>query len=290
MFDDDLYVAGYFTDAGDVEANGIARWDGDDWHALIDGSTPGVDPDGFTEHLHVFEDELIVGGFFDQAGEQAIAHLARWDGTSWSEFEALAGPQITSPVSAIHEFGGELIVAVAQGIFDDNRIARWTDTQWQALNRPDQAPFDVFYDTAIEHEGDLFLGHSFDVAAGVSSWNMSHWTRDTATISEVAVSDPTDRGNDVVLPVQVRVIGLEMRPDAGTMRVETNTGAYCQTDALTETGEHEVQFECDITLDEGVAAHLVAHYSGTALHTNSTSDPVPLMMFEPIFDDRFQGD
>ena len=30
----DLYVSGAFTRAGDVEANGIARWDGGKWFAL----------------------------------------------------------------------------------------------------------------------------------------------------------------------------------------------------------------------------------------------------------------
>ncbi|MCK4774740.1 MAG: hypothetical protein KAT30_08135, partial [Candidatus Krumholzibacteria bacterium] len=30
----DLYVGGYFNNIGGIEACGIARWDGQDWHAM----------------------------------------------------------------------------------------------------------------------------------------------------------------------------------------------------------------------------------------------------------------
>ncbi len=93
VFDDDgdgpnppaLYAAGWFTMAGGMPANNIARWDGTSWSPLGDGVNREVCS------LVVFDDDgpgprppaLCVGGYFTMAGGQPANCLARWDGSSW---------------------------------------------------------------------------------------------------------------------------------------------------------------------------------------------------------------
>lgn len=81
----ELYIGGYFTQAGNAQAIGIARWDGKEWHA-VDG---GVN--GYVLELHVLEASeaptLLVAGTFDYAGDTPVSHIAQWDGLNWTAFD-----------------------------------------------------------------------------------------------------------------------------------------------------------------------------------------------------------
>ncbi len=78
-----LYAGGYFTSAGGVDTNNIARWNGEAW-ASIAGGTSGYDP--FVLAFSIFDDDgggpvlpaLYVGGGFTMAGALRSGHIARW--------------------------------------------------------------------------------------------------------------------------------------------------------------------------------------------------------------------
>ena len=78
--DGSLYAAGLFGRVGDIEARGIARWDGAAWHALGAGLGDGspaalaLAPGG----------DLYAGGYFRSAGGAPARGLARWDGAAWT--------------------------------------------------------------------------------------------------------------------------------------------------------------------------------------------------------------
>ena len=82
--DGNLYAGGYFTTAGGIAANHIAKWDGASWGALDSGMdcskcvvwALAADGDG----------NLYAGGYFTTAGGVAANGIARWDGvtSSWS--------------------------------------------------------------------------------------------------------------------------------------------------------------------------------------------------------------
>src|SRR5947207_797535 len=59
---DDLYAGGYFTNAGAVPANSIAKWDGSTWSALGSGMNYTVSA------LAVSGSNLYAGGSFSTAG------------------------------------------------------------------------------------------------------------------------------------------------------------------------------------------------------------------------------
>jgi hypothetical protein len=82
-----LYAGGRFTTAGDVDAVGIARWDGTRWSAV--GSGMGTDARTVqVRALVVHDDEngpaLYAGGGFATAGGVTVNSVAKWNGVEWS--------------------------------------------------------------------------------------------------------------------------------------------------------------------------------------------------------------
>jgi len=109
-----LYAGGSFTSAGGVTVNHIARWDGSEWSALSGPSATGVD--GWLVYaLAAFDDgsgpALYAGGLFATAGGVTVHHIARWDGSEWSD---LSGPSATGVDGGI-----SYTMVVALAVFDD---------------------------------------------------------------------------------------------------------------------------------------------------------------------------
>ena len=76
-----LYAGGYFTSAGTVAANSIAKWNGNSWSAL-DG---GLGEEYISvDALAIGGTNVYVGGTFTKAGAVAANDIAVWDGASWS--------------------------------------------------------------------------------------------------------------------------------------------------------------------------------------------------------------
>jgi hypothetical protein len=73
IYNETLVAGGAFTEAGGIEANHVARWNGSEWTAF--GS--GVDFD--VKALQVHDGYLYVGGKFKVAAGRASYHMARWE-------------------------------------------------------------------------------------------------------------------------------------------------------------------------------------------------------------------
>ena len=67
----DLYAGGWFTTAGGVSANYIAKWDGSAWSALGSGMDNGVNA------LAMSATDLYAGGQFTTAGGKVSANVAK---------------------------------------------------------------------------------------------------------------------------------------------------------------------------------------------------------------------
>jgi hypothetical protein len=116
---DRLIAAGTFDTAGGVQVYGLARWDGQTWESISDGGERRISSlffkgdtlylasdrvwklqDGifvqvgepFSHYLSdgsiiamAFDNQgrLVVGGYFDKAGDVATNNIARWDGARW---------------------------------------------------------------------------------------------------------------------------------------------------------------------------------------------------------------
>jgi len=95
----DLYVGGFFTDAGGrPDADYLARRDGQQWHPVGGGLNEPV------RALAVAGFDLYAGGDFTDAGGVRNANgIARWDGQQWHP----VGGGLTGPVFALAVRGTE---------------------------------------------------------------------------------------------------------------------------------------------------------------------------------------
>ena len=183
----DLFVGGSFTDvAGIPEADGVARWDGTEWHAL--GSDGAGDGAFCCVHaIAVFGTTLVVGGGFTVVGHGAPSnYVAAWNGSSWSALGSTSA--LNAYVSAFGVQGADLIVGGgftnAGGVAEADWIARWNGTAWSALGSNGSGNGALNADVyAIAVSGsNVYAGGDFTDAAGfaeadrIALFNGSTWS------------------------------------------------------------------------------------------------------------------
>jgi hypothetical protein len=170
-----LYAGGYFTIAGGVSANGIAKWDGTSWSALGSGLGSGSD--------HVLalavdgEGNLYAGGQVTPAGGVWAGYVAKWDGTSWS---ALGSGMSWFVNSLVVDSAGNLC-AGGQDYVASNQtvghVAKWDGVSWSELGSgmSGSGSSTAVYAIAVDGEGNLYAGGNFTMAGGVSANNVARW-------------------------------------------------------------------------------------------------------------------
>ncbi|MBK8723707.1 MAG: hypothetical protein IPL95_16060 [Saprospiraceae bacterium] len=77
IYGNDLIVSGNFKNAGGQLVNGIARWDGSQWHSMGQGFNSTV------YSICTFNGELYAGGDFTMTGTTTLNYIAKWNGTNW---------------------------------------------------------------------------------------------------------------------------------------------------------------------------------------------------------------
>ena len=77
IYQDDLYATGTFVNAGGIEAQYIAKWDGSLWCGL--GST--FDNNLF--RMGIYQNLLYISGAFNTIDSDSICHIAKWTGGSY---------------------------------------------------------------------------------------------------------------------------------------------------------------------------------------------------------------
>ena len=188
-----LVAGGYFTEIGGVPANRIAAWDGSSWAPLGSGvgGVPYEDPPVFwPEHpavasLAIYQDRLIVGGYFLDAGGARVNHIAAWDGSSWAPLGSGIEPYYNDvafgfqPVNALAVFNGTLVAGGAiqgAGGTATRNMACWNGASWQAFGADIGMPIAM----AI-YDGRLFAGgvlrspgsSAYDY---IASWDGAAWS------------------------------------------------------------------------------------------------------------------
>jgi hypothetical protein len=152
---DIVYAGGNFVAAGDVEARGVAMWNGTEW-SEVGGGLEGyqIDPEtrsqAYPYDLLIDDNgDLIVAGTFETAGGVTVNNIARWDGEAWHAYGDGLGDAFGS-VLAVAMWNGRL---VACGSFDE-RVAVWTGTAWEAVGDTTLAGFTV---AALDTAGDALV-------------------------------------------------------------------------------------------------------------------------------------
>lgn len=105
----DLYAGGDVLFAPGAGGSYLARWDGTNWSGLGSGLTNRESQHGYgsVNALATLDKDLYAAGWFDTAGGQPAAGVARWDGRNWWPL----GSGVTGRVSELAMSGGELCAA-----------------------------------------------------------------------------------------------------------------------------------------------------------------------------------
>lgn len=131
-----LYAGGWFTEAGGVVVNHIAKWDGTSWSALGEGT------DNSVISLAYDDGNLYVGGTFRNVGGSTVSQgIAAWDGSSW---EALGmgvyaswGSTYSVQDVCVDADGKVYISGGFDKNYEDdsdlNHVGMWDGTTWNAL-------------------------------------------------------------------------------------------------------------------------------------------------------------
>ncbi len=185
-----LYVGGWFTTAGGVVVNHIAKWNGSNWAPLGSGLSGSIGlPPGALD-LTVFDDgggpALYAGGNFTTAGGTLVNHIAKWDGSSWSALGS--GMDYNAQVNALTVFddgGGPALYAggsfTSAGGVSASNIAKWDGSSWSSL---DSGMDSFVFTLAVFDDGGgsaLYAGGLFTIAGGVpanyiAKWDGSSWS------------------------------------------------------------------------------------------------------------------
>ena len=161
----DLYAGGSFTIAGDIFANVVAKWNGDSWSSLGSGLV------GWVVSLTIDGNGNLFAG-----GRTSAGNVAMWDGESWSSVG-------DGPNGMVHALvlgnDGNLY---AGGQFDSvgsvpaNNVAMWDGASWSPLGDGLEGSWFTSVDAlAVDRDGNLFVGGSFDTAGGESAENIARW-------------------------------------------------------------------------------------------------------------------
>ncbi|MBI5219128.1 MAG: T9SS type A sorting domain-containing protein [Bacteroidia bacterium] len=169
VYNDDLIVGGNFP-----ENNRIAKFDGIGWTDVGGGVT--VDAFGI-ECMAIFDNNLYVGGLFDQAGATPAFNIACWDGSIWHDLDTGLNSRVTDIISdtvnnciyACGDFG------YAGGGVHVNHLARWDGQQWHSVGYNE-----LTYNNAIValvlYRGKLYCGGGIFVVGNDTLGYMARWS------------------------------------------------------------------------------------------------------------------
>jgi len=174
-----LYVGGRFSAASGVPARGIARWNGTTWQAVGAGVTSPNSGYNVTA-LAVHDGQLVASAGFASISSLPLV-LCAWDGATWQTLGGLFGE-----CYGLFPYQSDL-VAIGPGY--EGGIARWDGIQWSLLStgltdaQPalqsiygNSAPY-----TAVEFNGELFVGGNFQAAGNQPSAYWARWRDFTPT-------------------------------------------------------------------------------------------------------------
>jgi len=178
-YNGELYAGGYFSSAGGVPANNIAKWNGTNWSAVGNGTG------GIVYSLAVYNGELYAG-----TGNSII----RWNGTNWSD----AGSVNCYGIKSMVVFNGNLYAA---GNFPDlggqygTSIVKWDGNTWTPVV-PENDLYTVSIECMAVYNGNLYAaGAYYQIGGGgvadfyrITSWNGTGWS-DLLTIPAVYTLD-----------------------------------------------------------------------------------------------------
>ncbi len=151
---------------------GALAWDGTAWVDM------GFGPQGEFEAGIIWNDKLVIGGWFDTVAGIPANGVAIWDGATISAL----GEGLVGRVQALIEFEGDIIAggdfyATGDGTPVRN-IARWNGVSWEQIGDG----FSHYVSALIVYDGKLtaagrFVQSGTEPVSRVAAWDGSSWSQ-----------------------------------------------------------------------------------------------------------------
>jgi len=189
-----LVVGGEFANAGDLlGANGIAAFDGTQWHRFGSGFREENGRPGSVYSLCVDQlGRLIAGGVFASANGTPLPNIAIWDGAAWQPmgagFRASAASSYALVETLLCTADGAIIAGGELGFTGQTpvgNVARWDGQQWNAMGSglvisPPSGAISTVETLAQLPNGNFVAGGYFTSADGaparnIAQWDGAHW-------------------------------------------------------------------------------------------------------------------
>jgi hypothetical protein len=126
------------------------------------------------ESMTLFNDKLIVGGTFMEAGGIMANHIAAWDDSAWSNLgQGIGG--MGGSVMALISYNNSILAATRSG-GPNVSIMAWDGESWQ----PFGTGFNNIVRCMIIYNGNLIVGGDFNaknslVVNHIAAWDGSNW-------------------------------------------------------------------------------------------------------------------
>ncbi|MCH7535153.1 MAG: T9SS type A sorting domain-containing protein [Bacteroidetes bacterium] len=160
----DIYSAGEFFGSEEV----IAKWNGVSWDSIASVV-------GSVVRLRVIDGELYATGTFSSIGGVSATHVAKWDGSAWSDLNTdFIGGAWT--IADVIKYDGSVYIA---GNFLDTsgtieNIAKWDGTTWSPVGNGILGSI-AWINVLQEFDGRLMACGLFDKADGNAGDNIAMW-------------------------------------------------------------------------------------------------------------------
>jgi trimeric autotransporter adhesin len=246
VYNGELIAGGDFTSAGGNNANRVARWNDStsSWTAVqhSNGSN-GVNNDVFA--LGVFDNQLIIGGAFTQAGGQPAVSIVSWDGNAFQAMPANAPPPgggLAAGVYSIAVYDGALI---AGGMFTQisgtttpvKRVAKWTGAAWQQIADGIDGTSNTAVLALATFAGDLYAGINIGPSGSpmihprIKRWNPTQTTwQSVGTGTNAAVNALALYNNQLAIAGNFTVANDKVAGHWCTLRAPAPSDVDCDGD------------------------------------------------------------
>jgi hypothetical protein len=200
VVNDDIYIGGTFTKAGDTDCNGLAKWNGSSWSDL---KTMTLDPTlAVVKTITSDGSNIYVGGeyFYIQDDTDPWAFqtmsFAEWNGTEWSDM-GFPSSINNSNVTSIALYGNDIYLGGVFQLESKEYLLKWNGTTWSTvdINLPQN---DHIIQTVSVFENNLLVGGNFSSSEGaianyIAKWDGNSWSSlgsgTNGEIHSIAVND-----------------------------------------------------------------------------------------------------
>lgn len=177
VFNNELYVGGWFRFFNGVQVNRIVRYDGLSWQSCAGGVLLDVNSTGGIEEMIEYNGELIVLGSFIQADTLPVNNIARWNGNSWNNLGSGFPPPQLASIPSMCVYNNELyvfsLISNAGGV-PVNNVAKWNGTNWSGVGSG------IFHwpISSTVYNGELYAGLWIppgDSSSMIVKWDGTNW-------------------------------------------------------------------------------------------------------------------